>query len=138
MNERKQIATLPKAEHISNAKNHGRDKETVGIRSLVVLSKGELKEVVDVRFYMGRSNSASKVFCSIWCNNSKQSLSGTGSAGGGGYHKESAAFSDAVSSAGIELSVSVDGVGDRAIDDAMKAIAKALGYRGKSKLITKG
>ena len=88
---------------ISNARNYGGDKET--ITKYVVLSKinGELREVVDARCYMGRSAAASKVYASVWVHGDGVHTSGTGSAGGYGYHKPSAAIASAISSAGIEL-----------------------------------
>lgn len=110
-----------------NAKNYANDKETVS--KYVVLAKHpgrkELHTFVDCRVYMGRSASASVVYASIWVHGYTASnvrptiegpisdiystmyaeiyTSGTGSAGGYGYHKESAAIADAISSAGIEL-----------------------------------
>lgn len=98
-----------------------------------------LAEVVDARFWMSRRAGASVVYCSVWirtrlgCADAPTPprwLSGRGSAGGYGYHKESAAFADALRSAGIELERSVHGVGDQAIKDAMRAVARAAGYKG--------
>lgn len=119
----------------SNAKNWSRDKELVQSYNLVAhigydpeTNQERLREVVTVRCWMGRSKSASVVYASIWVNGPSCWTSGRGSAGGYGYHKISAAVGDAIRSAGIELDRSISGVGDRAIRDAMEAIAAAMGY----------
>jgi len=120
-----------------NGRNHGHNKETVSEKNVVALYKGELFNPITVRWYMGRSNSASVVFCSIWCHSRHKGLhcAGNGSAGGYGYHKESAALGDALRSAGIELDRSISGAGDTAISGALEAITKALGYTGKILII---
>ena len=149
-------ATLPETtqgtygmEYPNNAKNLGGDKETIETTRLIVFSAKERKRkyaeaklndwspnphdgfetAVDVRFYMGRSNSASTVYCSVWIRTADGDfISGHGSAGGYGYHKTSAAFQDAIDSAGIKLEASVHGCGDRPMKRAMLAIARACGY----------
>lgn len=136
-------------EERSNARNLAGNKEIVKTKQAVVYSKGELKTPVDVRWYMGRSSNASVVYCSLWIHDKKHT-SGYGIAGGYGYHKESAAMQEALASAGIKLYGSayntgekenfkkecyIDGVGDTAEDNAIKAIVKALGYKGNVKII---
>jgi len=74
---------------------------------------------IDCRLYMGRSNNASAVYCALWTFNS----SGTGSAGGYGYHKQSAAVNDAILSAGYTMAIHFGGSGEQAIRDALTAIA---------------
>lgn len=85
---------------VKNARNRGGEKETVS--KYLVLDKNG-KEFVDCRVYMGRSRSASTVYASIWVNGDGVYTTGKGSAGGCGYHKESAAIGSAISDAGIEL-----------------------------------
>ncbi len=123
-------ASLPTTDH-QNAKNYGRDKETVSTYRVVVRTKTGPVCPVDCRVYMGRSSSASMVYASIWVYSDTVNVSGTGSAGGGGYHKESAAIDEAIKSAGIKLSKSIHGAGESAIREALTAITRALGYRGK-------
>lgn len=133
-----------------NAKNLSGDKELVSSYSVVVPYKGKLIEAVDIRCWMGRSASASTVYATIWCRGKEEWASGHGSAGGYGYHKESAAVQNAIASAGIKLygdvygrketkkEAFIDGVGDSAIISAALAITKALGYRSdKALIITK-
>lgn len=133
-----------------NAVNHGHNLEQVA-RYLVVDKKTE-KTVVDARCWMGRSRSASTVKASIWISLSDKKrpdgwewaeTSGSGSAGGYGYDKISAAIGDAMDSAGVELYGSaytvrsdvdmkkrerINGKGDAAIESAVLAIAYAAGY----------
>ena len=120
----------------SHAENLSGGKELVQALSLVVSTKDGPREVVVARFYMGRSSQASQVICSLWAWGKGVSVSGKGRAGGGGYCKKSAAFDEACTSAGIELSSSVHGCGMGAVFEAMTAIAKAIGYNGKSTIIS--
>jgi hypothetical protein len=115
----------------SNGKNLYGKKEQVSAWIAVDLSPGVKdyrREVVTVRCYMGRSRNASRVYASIWVHHGDDTTSGHGYADGYGYHKESAAVDEAIRSAGIELSRFIDGVGDSAIESAVKAIALAAGY----------
>ena len=125
-------AKLPAGtEDVYNAENLGGEKETIGsLLYLVPLgTKKECREVLDARFYMGRSNSAHTVYCSVWIRTKAgRTLTGRGQAGGYGYHKRSAALDAAIRSAGIDLEKPIHGCGDGAMREAAKAIAKAAGY----------
>lgn len=134
----------------SNAKNYSQEKELVS-RYLVIDKKTE-RVIIDCRCYMGRSSNSTQVYASIWINSNKPLCedeegfttytSGHGAAGGYGYHKESAAIDDAISSAGFTLFGSasgydnkpdfkrtchIGGVGESAINSALLAIAHACG-----------
>ena len=108
-----------------NGKNYGHKKELISTYNVVT---DTLKEIITVRCYMGRSASASVVYASLWITAPDYHGSGTGKAGGYGYHKVSAAISEAILSAGIELSKDISGVGNGAIHEALGAIASALGF----------
>jgi len=130
-------AKLPKND-IRNAKNLAHDKETVRQDAVITLYKGELREAATVHWYMGRSRSASRVYCSVWIYTTNGQLcTGHGHADGYGYHKESAAFAAALDSAGVGLLTDdgkrahIGGAGDTAIRKALEAITRAAGYRGK-------
>lgn len=117
---------------VRNGKNLANGKETIR-RTIVVAKRGpEWSVPIDVRWYMGRSNHASVVYCTVWLGQN----SGTGKAGGYGYHKESAAFGDALGSAGVTLTRAgreanheIHGVGDSAIRSALEAIMRELGWK---------
>lgn len=127
----------------SNAKNMANDKETVS--QYIIVDKKTEKEVITCRVYMGRSSNSNQVYASIWISNNGLYTSGRGEAGGYGYHKESAAIGDAITSAGFELSGStytrsdekpdfkrsahIGGVGESAINSALLAIAYAIGVK---------
>jgi hypothetical protein len=113
-------ATIVNEKH--NAKISYDQKELV--RAYVVLSGN--KEVIKVELFMGRSNNANVVYCNFFVIGG---VSGAGSAGGGGYDKQSAAVSAAIESAGIQLSEDIGGVGPTAIREALGAIMEALGYQ---------
>ena len=119
-------ATFGKMEN--SAVNYGNKKELISSCDVIVDDNGKLANIITARCYMGRSSSASTVYASIWVNGPDHFTNGTGKAGGYGYHKESAAIAEAITSAGITLDKDISGVGDSAIEDALEAIAQALGF----------
>ena len=138
-------AALP-AEAVSNAVNYSGEKERVSSYTVVGKLGGALRSVVEARFYMGRSASASTVYCSLWVSGERY-CSGTGKAGGWGYHKARAALAQAITSAGIALTGAnyshhegrvnfkkpayISGCGTGSMETALKAIARAAGLRGQ-------
>ena len=98
-------------------------KETVRTVYGVVSCQGVVKQAVKVEWYMGRSPKSSVVYCNIWVSNV---CAGTGKAGGCGYCKRSAAFSDALRSAGIKVDEAIAGRGMSVVGDAVKAISLTL------------
>lgn len=124
---KEQAATLP-AEDTSNGKNLGDTKETVETRIMVAKERTGMRVVVEARWYMARrSDGASPIYCSVWIQANGRYFAGHGKAGGYGYCKRSAAFQDALDSAGIKLAYSIDGRGMSEVDRAMEALADALG-----------
>lgn len=134
-------AKLPKSE-TSNARELRPKREMTHQNTLVTVHKGDIIAPITVRWYMGRSTSANREYCSIWvrCSDGR-SYSGHGWAGGYGYDKQSASLAEAIESAGIELttdngrSAYIAGAGDIRIRDALIAIARAAGYRGKLRIV---
>lgn len=143
-------AKLTKQVH--NAKNLNGDKEVIDTKTLVAVKGGKIFTPVVARWYKGRSPHASTVYCSVWIDATDFHTSGYGWAGGCGYHKKSAAFADALNSAGVELygspyagvvetakerltRVHIGGCGDASVDAALKAIARALGFRGQMEIV---
>lgn len=141
-------AVIP-TENISNARNYSGEKETTCRYIVIGKVKGKLQSVVEARMYMGRSKEATTVYCSLWVHGDDVYCSGSGKAGGYGYHKESAALAAAISSAGIELYGSnysfwdkdvkpdykqkayIGGCGSGSMETALKAMAKAVGAKGE-------
>ena len=60
----------------------------------------------------------------LWVHG-KNYASGSGYAGGYGYHKPSAAVGNAIESAGFGLEFNISGGGESALVDALKAVAVA-------------
>jgi len=85
-----------------NAQQPANSKEVINTLTALTVIKGEIKELAVTRFYMSRSSNASVVYCCLWLHGNN-GASGKGNAGGWGYHKESAALQEAITSAGIEL-----------------------------------
>lgn len=120
----------------SNAINLGDKKETIATRVLIAFKDGKFYELITARWYMGRSSSAMQVDCSVWCHSALMEkshaqwtdCSGKGKAGGGGYCKQSAAFEDAIRSAGIKCDQGIGGRGMSVVEDAMMALGKQQGF----------
>ena len=137
-------------------------KELVGCASLIVRDKtrpeyrdSEMCEAVTIRVYTGRSSSSSVVYACVWLqgpHGSNLSASGRGSAGGYGYHKESAAIAEALRSAGIGLygapessrrvsepgfdpkhGFDFGGTGSSYYREVFEAVARAMGHKFKSR-----
>lgn len=90
------------------------------------LSKGAeewRREKICLRIYA----TDARHYACLWVHDEGHYASGGGHAGGYGYHRGSAAAQEAIQSAGIKLSESIDGRGDEAIKDAIRAIAEAIG-----------
>ena len=138
-------ASFPKLNQ--NARNYSGEKETVNTLRVVsrFLDKPDtgLRVICEARFYMARrSDGASPIYCSLWVHGALY-CSGAGKASGYGYHKQSAALQAAIDSAGIKLTgdnysskpedetdtraARIDGCGDRAMEEALQAIAIAAG-----------
>ena len=140
------------SENIGDEGARARDKELIGGIKVIDISHNAttmirnspyvsyLQDIVDCRLYMGRSSTASTVYCNIWVHGLKfggGTIHGaaSGKAGGYGYDKKSAAVGSALDNLGINLyqddgikPVSINGVGDTAIREALLAVAVALGY----------
>ena len=93
--------------------------------AVIAVRNGKIENPVTLRIYgTQRMN-----YACVWYNNGEIYGHGGGSAGGYGYHRTSAAAYWAMVKAGIELSEPIDGRGESAINQALTAIAKKLGYR---------
>ena len=87
---------------------------------------------ITARIYWG----SSRCYCCLWAGiRSKDnphyqvdSRNGSGFAGGGGYHKASAALQEAITNAGFALDQAIDGRGEGYMQEALLAIAAACGY----------
>ena len=116
--------TITKKTH--NGKMSQNRKEDSFYKQLTVITRNMSQPIV-ARFY----STGTRIYACVWIGDraSGTRTSGGGFAGGGGYHKPSAALDNALLDAGIELSENIAGVGDAAMSDALTAIASALGYR---------
>ena len=129
--------------NLDNARNLCGDKILADRYRLVAVADGErvqgapLAELAQVDIYEGRSRNASTVYASAWIRGARDCPSGSGSAGGYGYHKASAAAAEALRAAGVRL-ISTDaegrerpadigGAGESAIIAALFAVGVALG-----------
>lgn len=98
-------------------------------REIAVLSPADGHAIVTARIYWPGQTA----YCALWISDKTRYGRGQGKAGGGGYHKASAALADAIKDAGVELDRSISGVGDAAMEQACEAIARAL--TGKRRFI---
>ena len=106
-----------------NGKSHR--KENNFVREYACINKVSELHYTDpiiVRIYQ----TDSRVYACLWINHHPVYASGSGWAGGYGYHKESAAVASAIRSAGITMDQDISGVGESAIVGAIGAIARYL------------
>lgn len=68
-----------------------------------------------------------RVYACIRIHSPEISAKGSGWAGGGGYCKASASLAEAIENAGFTLSENISGVGERAMESALLAIAESIG-----------
>lgn len=123
-------AILP-TKPVLNGKNYSVDKELHQAFSVVVSTKDGLSDVVTARVYYSRARSASVAYVSIWATGRGIHCAGHGTAGGYGYHRNSAALAHAITSAGIRLDSDISGAGTGAMRDALTAIARAMGFKSR-------
>jgi hypothetical protein len=88
-----------------------------------------MAHIAEVKCYMGKAASSSVVYATIRLSYKNEILSGSGSAGGGGYCKTSASVAEAFESAGIILEKDIRGRGEDAVRGALEAIAKHYGFK---------
>lgn len=107
------------------ARKHRREKNFQEEFSLIAYDKefGKFQSVISLRIY----GTQAKNYACLWVSNNGMYANGSGSAGGYGYHRPSAAVQEAMDSAGIKLDRSIGGAGDSAIIGSLHAIAKYLG-----------
>lgn len=121
-----------------NAKAHRRDNAFMQQYTLVAAYKNGLVEIAQLRIYGTQAKNYACFW--TWCGYGDKSTKkhsdlmvnscmGSGSAGGYGYHRPSAAAQEAFSNAGIKLSEDICGRGDRAMEEALLALGRFLGYR---------
>lgn len=106
--------------------NHRKEKNFMHSYILVICEDNKMKEIAEMRIY---GTNAMNYAC-LWVHDSKNDIycNGSGRAGGYGYHRPSAAASDAFLKAGIKLSESISGRGGQMIGISLNALAKHLGY----------
>jgi hypothetical protein len=112
-----------------NAKSHRKESYFTDEYAVINISPSiewYNRQVMIVRFYYTQTTA----YCCIWIHSTKDtpSASGSGKAGGYGYHKGSAAFEYALREAGIKFDTHIAGTGDYYYNDILTKIATKLGY----------
>lgn len=107
--------------------NHFQEEYSIIVNKKDYNGKPSIQSVASLRTYGTKSAN----YTCIWVNDSAKNIhcSGSGSAGGYGYHRPSQAAQEALNNAGIYTSEDIGGRGDSAIESALIALAKKLGYR---------
>lgn len=117
-------ATLP-SEDTNNVNGKAHRKENAFYMQYTVVNPTTRKEIVELRLY---ATNAMHTAC-LWTYGPRY-CSGSGKAGGYGYHRASSAAAGAIAQAGIKLAVPhFGGMGDSAIETALLAIGRAYGCR---------
>lgn len=114
--------------HSENFKtSHRKENHFYGGYTVVTMRNGKFDTPIDLRFY----GTGSMNYACIWWRDDRKGVysSGTGSAGGYGYDRESAAAFEAFANAGVEYSTRWGGMGNTMIREALELLARKLGYR---------
>lgn len=114
INNAKAVNTINPAHR--NAKNFREEFTALELNEL-----GNLVPCVTLRIYSTESRS----YACCWIHGDDGYNYGSGYAGGYGYHRASAAAEEALTKAGVKLSEDINGRGDSAIIEAVKATAEA-------------
>lgn len=125
-------ATFKKLNHTPKFNiNHRKESHFYEQFTAVVFNGKSAYDAITLRIY----STDAKCYCCIWiadnCSWVKEARdsyyrNGSGSVGGYGYHKASAAAQEAIYNAGIELNEDINGRGDSAIEEAVYSIAAAM------------
>lgn len=119
------LATIktPNVQNTTDQARKARDNQALIEEYAVFAPRADgIALLVTCRLYMSTARDASRVTAIIWVGGAH----GSGWAGGYGYHKQSAAVSAAIASAGFELDQDIAGRGDSAISEALCAVAVAV------------
>lgn len=119
------ITNLRETEKTYARRDKGFDSE------IVAIDPKSGAPVVTARIYWP----GSVAYCAIWINSHPHHGRGNGKAGGGGYHKASAALASAISDAGIQLSEPINGRGDSVMLEAVEAVARAVTGKPRARFI---
>lgn len=106
-------------------KNHRKEGNAFYSYSIIDLNNGQ--EVAVIRLY--NSATGSRNYACLWVLKEGHHATGSGQAGGYGYHRTSAAAQLAFKTAGIVFGQPIDGGGDWAIREAMRCLAGHLGIK---------
>ena len=90
----------------------------------VAIVGGEVVEIAQARTY----GTAAASYCCIWIMTDGGWRHGGAVARGYGYHRYSEAMDTALQRCGVKLSQSIGGVGDNAMEDALAAVGRAMGF----------
>ena len=125
-------ATFKKLDKETNINvNHRKESHFTKQYTAVVFNGQCAYDAVTLRIYA----TDAKSYCCLWVHDNCSWIkscrdsyyrAASGSAGGYGYHRASAAAQEAINNAGITLSEDINGRGDAAIEDAVYAIASAM------------
>jgi hypothetical protein len=97
-----------------------RDKLTLA-KQYSVVDTGRQREVITARLYHKPGGYTWRAL--VWTTEDHGDP-GRGKAGGGGYHKPSAALAEAIRDLGYQLDQDIDGRGDAACEAALLALAR--------------
>jgi hypothetical protein len=95
-----------------------------GQTACLAIVNGKIETLIEARTY----GTTAASYCCVWVHASDGWRHGGGRATGYGYHRYSAAMESALAVCGVKLSENIGGVGEQAMDEAIRAIARAMGH----------
>ncbi len=133
--------------NLVNPREHGKawqmDKDLKAYYATVVATPNGMRTVA--RLYINATRSGGTVYATLYAVNHADMIyvRGSGKATGGGFHLPSAALDTAIFEAGFELlddgmhRISIDSAGDEAMEKALVAVTRAMGYYDGEVMVVK-
>jgi hypothetical protein len=121
------IATYTKPTTVKFTTSHRKEKGSYHFSSYIVIDLSapparRACDTITLRLY----STAARTTCCVWASGEGR---GSGSAGGYGYHRPSAAAQKALNAVGFRFDKDFGGAGDNAIEEALLACAVTLGVK---------
>jgi hypothetical protein len=106
--------------HVDNAGKFRKDRGLYEHYTVIAIYPDQVKEAVVARIY----STSSTCNAAVWIQGPVHFRNGGGKTNGCGFHRPSAALSNALSACGVKLDDDIHGRGDQAMKDALLAVAR--------------
>lgn len=127
------VRQFPSVQHVTafdpqSTARYPRNEPTYSVYTVAAIENGAIVAPITLRILKARDGMTNGA--ALFVNRGRVHAYGySGKVGGYGYHRASEAAERAIKSAGVTLARSFGGAGDKAIEDALLALAEFIGLR---------